>query len=479
MIKFTQDIYIQSFIIGLILAAVYFRLSRRNEPPLVHYRTPIIGHTWRFLTDCENLILESRKKYGETFSLYVFGQIMTVVGKESTHEIFKKDQEFCFREGIKMQLPFQHIFSYATSIEKNGRIIREFIIGKLKYLTSRLQKNIDKAMDLYIGECDEPKVIRDPHKTLSQIVSIPVANIIVGDECYEHEDLLETFRTLTNAIFGWNPMSKHRNIIINRIRPVVEKRLYDKKKLGDAWVAPVSYALQYYLDDPELAPDLDPNNVNYNYIAEAIGRLVFVSMGTTSGGATRALYDLIDKKKEYWQVLRQEAQEINKQCNGNELTSDDIAKMVKLDSFVKESLRLSNGIVALPHKCISESYYTFENGYQIPRGRIAILNIIDTNRDVELQGQNPEEFHANRHLERNSPATRLERNFLVFGGGKHACPGRALAVNEIKIFLHKVLLKYDVRTETGEDIPIKKYLGPIPRPIKTSIIFEKRKDYVN
>ncbi|CAG8753625.1 8858_t:CDS:2, partial [Cetraspora pellucida] len=168
----------------LILAVVYFRQSRRvklNEPPLVHYRTPIIGHTWRFLTDCENLILESRKKYGEIFSLYVFGQIMTVVGKESTHEIFKKDQDFCFREGIRMQMPLQHVFSYATDIEKNLRIIREFIIGKLKYLTSGLQKNIDKAMDLYIGECDEPKVIRDLYKTLSQIVSIPVASIIVGD----------------------------------------------------------------------------------------------------------------------------------------------------------------------------------------------------------------------------------------------------------------------------------------------------------
>ncbi|RIB14748.1 hypothetical protein C2G38_1626122 [Gigaspora rosea] len=87
-----DDIYIQSFIIGLILVVFLSKLSRRtklNELPLVYYRFPIIGHTWSFLTDCDKLILESREKYGETFSLYVFGQIMAIVGKETTHEVVK------------------------------------------------------------------------------------------------------------------------------------------------------------------------------------------------------------------------------------------------------------------------------------------------------------------------------------------------------------------------------------------------------
>ncbi|CAG8726761.1 5211_t:CDS:2, partial [Scutellospora calospora] len=59
------NIYVQSLIVGLILAYVYFQLLNRvklNEPPLAYYRFPIIGHTWSFLTDCEKLITESRKK---------------------------------------------------------------------------------------------------------------------------------------------------------------------------------------------------------------------------------------------------------------------------------------------------------------------------------------------------------------------------------------------------------------------------------
>jgi len=33
--------------------------------------------------------------------------------------------------------------------------------------------------------------------------------------------------------FGWNPVSRHRKIVMNRLRPVVEKRLREKHKLGD------------------------------------------------------------------------------------------------------------------------------------------------------------------------------------------------------------------------------------------------------
>ncbi|CAG8607825.1 14667_t:CDS:2, partial [Dentiscutata heterogama] len=391
-----------------------------NEPPLAYYRFPIIGHTWSYLTNCEKLILESREKYGETFSLYVYGQIITVVGKETTYEVLTKDQEFDFKEAANLQLPANHILKNVPDINKNHRLIRDFITGKLKYLLSRLQKNIVEAIDIYIGDCAEPRIIHDPFKIISDIIAIPIANIIVGEDCCYHEDLLETFKSLTSSIFkifsippilsfihpwlhqqfvtiplrfGWSPISKHRKVIISRIKPVIEKRLNDKKRLGDAWVAPLD-ALQCYLDDPVITPDLDPNNVNYAYIADAIADFIFAALGTTTFGANLTLFELIERKQQYWQDLYQEAQEINKQCNGCELTSNDIAKMVKLDSFIKESLRIFKGPLSLPHICISKPYYTFANGCQVPNGRIVYLNVVDTHHDEELQGQNPKEFYA-------------------------------------------------------------------------------------
>ncbi|RIB23464.1 hypothetical protein C2G38_2171255 [Gigaspora rosea] len=64
---------------------------------------------------------------------------MTIAGKETIHKVLKKDQEFDFNKATEM-----------------------------------VTKNIIKAIDLYI----EPKVIHDPHKTLPNIIAIPVADII-------------------------------------------------------------------------------------------------------------------------------------------------------------------------------------------------------------------------------------------------------------------------------------------------------------
>ncbi|CAG8854188.1 40372_t:CDS:2, partial [Gigaspora margarita] len=121
-------------------------------------------------------------------------------GKETTHEVLRKDQDFSFREGFRMQIPKHLIFEHPKLDEENVKIVRDFVAGKLKHLIGRLQKNIINAIDLYIGECVKPKVIRYPRKTLADIIAIPVSNIIAGEECYNNEDMLETFKSLSFSL---------------------------------------------------------------------------------------------------------------------------------------------------------------------------------------------------------------------------------------------------------------------------------------
>ncbi|CAG8764889.1 13396_t:CDS:2, partial [Ambispora leptoticha] len=44
-----------------------------NEPPLVPYRYPIIGHTYDYYHDPANFLQKCKEKYGEPFSLYILG----------------------------------------------------------------------------------------------------------------------------------------------------------------------------------------------------------------------------------------------------------------------------------------------------------------------------------------------------------------------------------------------------------------------
>ena len=74
-------------------------------------------------------------------------------------------------------------------------------------------------------------------------------------------------------------------------------------------------------------------------------------------------------------------------------------------------------------------------------------------------------------MKKNS-ATRVERNYLPFGLGKHACPGRHFAVNEIKFALHHLLLKYDIKNDIKEKINPARY-GAHKAPSDEVVIFEK------
>ena len=102
--------------------------------------------------------------------------------------------------------------------------------------------------------------------------------------------------------------------------------------------------------------------------------------------------------------------------------------------------------------------------------RIVYHHLQEIHSDEKSYGLNPKEFNAFRHL-KNS-ATHTERNFLIFGLGKHACPGRTLAVDGIKILLHYLLLRYDIKNVSKEIKP--KVTGPYKSPNGAGMIFEKK-----
>lgn len=98
---------------------------------------------------------------------------------------------------------------------------------------------------------------------------------------------------------------------------------------------------------------------------------------------------------------------------------------------------------------IAENPITLSDGARIPRGAItmvAVDNMHDTTRFKE-----PDAFKPSRFLQLRQQAGQENRwhfvatspDHLSFGHGKHACPGRFFAANEIKVVLTYLLMKYD------------------------------------
>ena len=66
-------------------------------------------------------------------------------------------------------------------------------------------------------------------------------------------------------------------------------------------------------------------------------------------------------------------------------------------------------------------------------------------------------------------------DYLSFGHGRHACPGRFFAVNELKIAMAHLLLTYDIKSEQEGLPPLSKSLvGSLFPDPKAEILFRAR-----
>lgn len=169
----------------------------------------------------------------------------------------------------------------------------------------------------------------------------------------------------------------------------------------------------------------DPNgnwDIPYaDFIINWMFLLVFVSVHTTTENSTHALYWLM-KHPEFMEVLVEEQQRVleeegtkNKEVK---FTYDVLRKLTKLDSFIREVFRIRTIELSLQHKNISNHDIILSNGYVVPPGQNVYVNMWDTSRDTDLQGDSPEEFQPWRFVDSAKQAVRIGNDNIFFGLGK-------------------------------------------------------------
>ncbi|CAB4412600.1 unnamed protein product [Rhizophagus irregularis] len=490
-----NDAYVQLAFISLIMLISFVLLRRGKhlnlkEPPLVPYKYPIIGHTIDYYKDNENFIKKCHAEYGEIFSLYLFGKVQTFVGKELFPEVFRNHNDFCFNEAGRENFPLENFLNRPNEFTDTlPRMVQINLSGQIKLYTERVQRQLIKSIDEMIGNVLEP-----PLKFFQFIIAKPIAATMVGEELSDDKELVNSFANVTTdfipflsippvlnfihpylhrqvmiIVFKYlnNPFKMHRELIKKKITPVIEKRLREMKESGDNYVSPIDI-LQRYTELLHKDYTVDIDVVTDNMIIS-----IFASVYNTSNSLTFCLtwYKLVNNPQFLKEIL-EEQEQLYKSNEKSYYSTEQIARMEKLDSFIKETLRVNVNNVALQHKTLS-SYFTFSNGYQVPKGRLVNIRLGEVHFDKELQSQNADEFNAFRYLKKNSPATRADNSFLTFGLGKHTCPGRQFAVNEIKVALHYLLLNYDIKKSTSEKIKPKIY-GSFKFPSDEGLIFEKK-----
>ncbi|GAB1203610.1 hypothetical protein APSETT445_002246 [Aspergillus pseudonomiae] len=172
----------------------------------------------------------------------------------------------------------------------------------------------------------------------------------------------------------------------------------------------------------------------------------FVAIDTTSDTMGNLLSDIAERP-ELQEAMREEIRSV---FENEGLSKPALQKLMLMDSVMKESQRLRpGGLVAMQR--IAKDKVVLSDGTNIPRGT-SIMVAAHQTLDASIEPQDTR-FDGYRFVQRNENATRnlstqfvsTSPNYLGFGHGKQACPGRFFAAMEIKITLCHMLLNYDMK----------------------------------
>lgn len=228
--------------------------------------------------------------------------------------------------------------------------------------------------------------------------------------------------------------------------------------------------------------------------------LAAASIHTTNNLLTECMYDLA-AHPEVQDMLREEAHDVL-EVEGGWRNKESMAKLKKMDSFMKEVQRTNGNIsessfhhqfpflyrcaiLTSPASFIRKVLkpITLSNGTHLPPGTKLLAPQAGFSQDASHY-PDPTTFDALRfhRLRQRSPADANRWQFtstsdtnVNFGAGRHACPGRFFAGNEVKMALGFFLLNYDIRLPEGRARPraMVVVMSRVPDP-EAELLFRKR-----
>ncbi|TDZ60834.1 Cytochrome P450 monooxygenase ATR2 [Colletotrichum trifolii] len=330
---------------------------------------------------------------------------------------------------------------------------------------------------------------------LLRIIAIASGHVFVGPELCSDEAYLGTSidftQHLMKAVYGIAMIPTFLRPLVAPWLPMT-RALHRRLAEADAVFQPIVTArqqqegstrhndmLQWMLDAQTRVGELSTRDLALAQLGAS-----FAAIHTTTMTATNAVYWLA-AKPELAPVLREEVERVLA-GSGGRFTTAALADMKKMDSFLREVMRVTPlSASAYVRKVLKP--LELSNGQVIPAGVFVEVPSVGINRDPDVF-PDPDVFDALRFYklrkgcddaDDESAAARASQlqaahvgvTHLSFSFGKHACPGRVFAVNEIKMLLSGFLRDYDMKLPDGVR---ERYPGlNVPDPTKTIMMKQR------
>lgn len=282
--------------------------------------------------------------------------------------------------------------------------------------------------------------------------------------------------------------------------PLIRQRIHDleRKAAGDPeykdWVEPQDFVTWTIRLAKEQGNEFEGK---VDTISKRIMPLEFAATHTTSLSGHGVLLDILstDPALGVLDTIREEAARVLKE-EGGEWTKAGLARLIRLDSAIRESMRISNfAQLLVERKVIAPEGVTHKTeGWHVPQGSYFMLPLANVHHDDEIH-KDPEIYDPFRYSrmkesydakspEEKDPKEELKMkqlgmvttglDHLPFGHGRHACPGRFFVAHELKMALAYAFLNYDFKMLPER--PQTKWIGPLCVPAFESNIEVRRRN---
>jgi len=440
--------------------------------------------------------VEAYAKYkGSAFKFAeVKGWHVIVTGPGLVNELSKApDDELSISESLKtfLQLPY----TMGGTLNDNSYhvpVMRAFFTRNLDRIYPSLRDEVVAAFNEHLIQKDDEWMAFAAFSSTTQMVARNANRVLVGlPLCRDPEYLalvrgfagnvmkcaaiINLFPVVLQPIVGRLTSTVEQSVACGakHLGPIIQERLRLQEEHGGNWSdKPVDY-LQSLLDAAT------PDELSVPALTRRILSINFAGIFGASMAFTTALYRLAASPDEYLHPLREEVDAVIAEHGWTKAATQH---MHKVDSFIRESLRVSGGgLILMTRRAVKD--FTFSDGTFVPAGTYVSASGSATHHDEELYPNadvfDPWRFANMRTEGSDAGATHVlastSVDYFVFGHGRHACAGRAFAATEMKTMLAHIVSSYDVKMEQEGVFPASTKIGTASLPSTTArVMFRKR-----
>ncbi len=422
-----------------------------NAPPVHGYKIPYLGCGVELARKGADLFRDAHGRYGQTFTLYMGGRMMTFCRDESYMRYLYGAglDEVAFYDALKVFPGFGTVVVIGSSGPEGANVGMETLRRFIGPRVTNSPPDIDAELRLAMSELPREGELDLLETCASWIVRLTTL-LLAGPRLAHDTRFIQLLLKYDRAVcqVARSPLPalavqqgvRVRKRIVRRIREeIVQRRQMNSSNRSK----------QDLLDAMTLATDPSGNAFSDDTVAtEVLGYLFATTANTPQSAALCALHilaspPLLDR-------VRAEQDGIV-QARGATLSTDALRGMELLTACFYETLRMyAPGM----HLRVARKE-TSLGKYRLPAGRLIAFSPYTLHHDpahyTDPFVYDPDRFIAGPRSPGRAPEP---SHFVPFGRGPHACLGKNLARFEVLSCLAKLFRSWDVSV-VGE-------VGPAP-----------------